>query len=144
MFTAVSTYLGFLQPSINAFFLMTLGVPSSSLLIYNLQSEEEPRVTSLGKRSLVFWVAGVFCWVSDRMCCEMWTNLGFPYLHGFWHVLIFLAAYTAVVLFAYFDVKNNHPYEHALIRYWPVDTFEFGIPFVHLKHYHLNNKEHSI
>ena len=144
MFTSVSTYLGFLQPSLNAFFLMTLGLPSASLIIYNLRSEEEPRVISLGKRSLIFWVTGVLCWISDRMCCEMWTNLGFPYLHGFWHVLVFRAAYTAVVLLAYFDVKNNHPYEQALIRYWPVDTFEFGIPFVHLKHYHLNNKPHSI
>ena len=144
MCTAGGTYLGFLQPSLNAFFLMTLGVPSSSLLVYNLRSEDEARVTSLGKRSLVFWVAGVFCWISDRMYCDMWSNLGFPYLHGFWHVLIFLAAYTAVVLFAYFDVKNNNPHERALIRYWPVDTFEFGIPFVHLKHYNLNTKEHSI
>ena len=84
---------------------MTLGVPACFLLIYNLRSEDEPRVTSLGKRSLVFWVAGVTCWISDRLCCDMWSKLGFPYLHGFWHVLIFLAAYTAVVLFAYFDVN---------------------------------------
>ena len=113
MFTAFSTYLGFLKPSVNAFFLMTLGVPACALLIYNLRSEEEPRVTSLGKRTLCFWCAGVFCWVSDRLCCEMWSNLGFPYLHGFLHVLIFLAAYTAVVLFAYYDVKNNHPLDQA-------------------------------
>jgi len=144
MFTAFSTYLGFLKPSVNAFFLMTLGVPACALLIYNLRSEEEPRVTSLGKRTLCFWCAGVFCWVSDRLCCEMWSNLGFPYLHGFWHVLIFLAAYTAVVLFAYYDVKNNHPLDQALIRYWPLDTFEFGIPYVQLKHYHVKTKEHSI
>ena len=144
MFTAFSTYLGFLKPSVNAFFLMTLGVPACALLIYNLRSEEEPRVTSLGKRTLGFWCAGVFCWVSDRLCCEMWSNLGFPYLHGFWHVLIFLAAYTAVVLFAYYDVKNNHPLDQALIRYWPLDTFEFGIPYVQLKHYHVKTKEHSI
>ena len=123
---------------------MTLGVPSSFLLLYNLRSEDEARVTSLGKRSLVFWVCGVTCWISDKLNCDVWSNLGFPYLHGVWHVLIFLAAYTAVVLFAYFDVKNNHPHEHALIRYWPIDTFEFGIPFVQLKHYYLNKKEHTI
>ena len=142
LFTAVSTYLGFLQPSINAFFLMTLGVPATSLLVYNLRSEEEARVTSLGKRSVVFWVAGVLSWISDRMCCDMWLRLGFPYLHGFWHVLIFLAAYTAVVLFAYYDVKINHPLDEAIIRYWPLDTFEFGIPYVQLKHSQLKNKQH--
>ena len=143
LFTAFSTYLGFLQPSVNAFFLLSLGIPASALLVHNLRTEEEPRVTSLGKRSLVFWVCGVLCWMSDRMCCEMWLNLGFPYLHGFWHVLVFLASYTAVVLFAYYDVKNNYPLDEAVIRYWPQDTFEFGIPFVHLKHYH-STKQHSM
>lgn len=76
--------------------------------------------------------------------CEVWKTLGFPYLHGFWHVLIFLAAYTGVVLFAYFDVKNHHPHEQPMIKYWPVDSFELGVPYVELKHYHLNKKEHQI
>ena len=44
-------------------------------------------------------------------------SLGFPYLHGFWHVLIFLASYTAVVLFSYFDVKYNHHHETPEIRW---------------------------
>lgn len=49
----------------------------------------------------------VACWVNDRMFCETWSNLNFPYLHAFWHVLIFIASYTACVLFAYFDAKNQ-------------------------------------
>ena len=64
----------------------------------------------------VLWVSAVLCWMSDRLLCGFWTRLGFPYLHGFWHVLIFLASYTGVVLFAYFDVKNNHPYEQPVIK----------------------------
>ena len=112
--------------------------------IYNLKQEEEPRVTSLGKRSIFFWVTAVICWLNDRLYCEVWSNIGFPYLHGFWHVLIFLAAYTAVVLFAYFEVKHNHPHEVPMIEYWPKDSFELGIPFVQLKRYHLNKKEHNI
>ena len=32
LFTIVSTYLGFLQPKVNAFFLMTLGIPSITML----------------------------------------------------------------------------------------------------------------
>jgi len=144
LFTLVSTYLGFLKPSLNAFFLMTLGIPSVSLLIYNLRTEEEARVTSLGRRSFIFWLTAVLCWINDRLYCEIWSSLGFPYLHGFWHVLIFLAAYTAVVLFAYFDVKQNHPHETPLIQYWPIDSFELGIPYCQLKSYHLNKKEHHI
>ena len=112
--------------------------------IYNLRTEEEARVTSLGRRSFIFWLTAVLCWINDRLYCEIWSSIGFPYLHGFWHVLIFLAAYTAVVLFAYFDVKQNHPHETPLIQYWPIDSFELGIPYCQLKSYHLNKKEHHI
>lgn len=101
-------------------------------------------MTSLGRRSFIFWLTAVLCWINDRLYCEIWSSLGFPYLHGFWHVLIFLAAYTAVVLFAYFDVKQNHPHETPLIQYWPIDSFELGIPYCQLKSYHLNKKEHHI
>jgi len=146
LFTCVSTCLGFMQPAFNAFFLMTLGVPSVVMMVYNLKREESQRVNSLGKRSIVLWVSAVLCWMSDRLLCGFWTRLGFPYLHGFWHVLIFLASYTGVVLFAYFDVKNNHPYEQPVINYWPNDNFEHGIPFVKLRGAHgkLGGKEHQI
>ena len=139
-----TTYLAFIKPSINAFFLMTLGIPSMLVLAYNLKREEDARVTNLGKRSIILWVLSVTCWLSDRLYCDLWSNLGFPYLHGFWHVLIFLASYTAVVLFAYFDVKNNYPHEQPIIKYWPVDTFEYGISYVLLKSYKLNGKDHRI
>ena len=101
-------------------------------------------MTSLGRRSFIFWLTAVLCWINDKLYCEIWSSIGFPYLHGFWHVLIFLAAYTAVVLFAYFDVKQNHPHETPLIQYWPIDSFELGIPYCQLKSYHLNKKEHHI
>jgi len=144
MVTIVSTYLGFLQPKVNAFFLMTMGIPSVTMLVYNLKREDDLRVTSLGRRSVIFWVTAVLCWVNDRLYCEAWSSIGFPYLHGIWHVLIFIAAYTAVVLFAYFDVKQNHPHERPIIQYWPRESFELGIPYVQLKSYHLNKKEHTI
>lgn len=131
--TILSTSLGFLQPAFNAFFLMTLGVPSICMLMYNLRKEPDNRTRSLGRRCILLWVLAVACWINDRLLCDAWTSMGFPYLHGFWHVLIFLAAYTGVVLFAYFDVKNHNPYETPEIRYWPVNTFELGVPYVELK-----------
>ena len=112
--------------------------------VYNLKREDDLRVTSLGRRSVIFWVTAVLCWINDRLYCEAWSSIGFPYLHGIWHVLIFIAAYTAVVLFAYFDVKQNHPHERPIIQYWPRESFELGIPYVQLKSYHLNKKEHTI
>ena len=45
-----------------------------------------------------------------------WASVGFPYLHGAWHILIFLASYTAIVLFAYFEVKNNYRTETPLLK----------------------------
>ena len=41
-----------MQPAFNAFFLMTLGVPSVVMMVYNLKKEESQRVNSLGKRSI--------------------------------------------------------------------------------------------
>ena len=131
--TCFITCIGLIAPVVNAFALMTLGIPSVIMLVYNLRQEPNIRVTSLGKRSIVLWVVAVFCWLNDRLLCEAWTIMGFPYLHGFWHVLIFLAAYTGIVLFAYFDVKNHRKLEKPFIRYWPVDTFELGVPYVQIK-----------
>jgi len=142
--TIGSTWLAFIKPSINAFFLMTLGIPSIVVLGYNLKREDNRRVINLGRRSILFWVASVTCWINDRIYCNFWSSLGFPYLHGFWHVLIFLASYTAVVLFSYFDVRYNHQHETPEIRYWPNDNFEYGISYVKLKSYKLNQKDQKI
>ena len=62
----MSTFLGFVKPAFNAFFLMTLGVPSVVLLSYNLRQEESFRVTSLGWRCVALWVSAVTCWLNDR------------------------------------------------------------------------------
>jgi len=140
--TIVSTFLGFLYPFVNAFYLISLGFPSTSLLIYNLKHEDDPQVTYLGRRSVIFWFLAVVCWVSDRLYCEFWLSMCFPYLHSIFHVVMFIACYTAIVLFAYFEVKRNHPHEWPLIKYWPQESFELGIPYVQLKSYNLNKKEH--
>jgi alkaline ceramidase len=138
----LATFLGFIQPVVNAFFLFTLSVPASVLLALQLKVESDARVVSLGKRSLLLWSLAIFCWVNDRMFCEFWSGIGFPYLHGFWHILIFLASYTAIVLFAYFEVKNHIPGESPILRYYPVDEWQFGIPYVILDQSKENGKHH--
>ena len=105
----------------NAFILLTLGVPTLCLLVMELKVEDNLRVISLGRRTITLWVLAVVCWVNDRMFCSWWASVGFPYLHGAWHILIFLASYTAVVLFAYFEVKNNMHSETPIIRWILVD-----------------------
>ena len=100
----------------NAFILLTLGVPTLCLLVMELKVEDNLRVISLGRRTIMLWVLAVACWVNDRMFCSWWASVGFPYLHGAWHILIFLASYTAVVLFAFFEVKNNIKPETPVLR----------------------------
>jgi len=126
----ITTFLGFIQPILNAFILLILGVPALVLLALQLKIEKDQRVINLGRRTIVFYLLAIFCWLNDRLLCEFWYDLGFPYLHGAWHVLIFLASYTAIVLFAYFEVKNHISGEVPELRYYPVDTWQYGIPFV--------------
>jgi len=129
----VSSILAFLQPAFNAFALMTLGVPTLVLMISELNRCDNIRVLRLGTRCGAVWVLAVACWVNDKLFCETWSNLNFPYLHAFWHVLIFIASYTACVLFAYFDAKNQFPEHNPVLKYWPIERYEFlSVPYIGL------------
>lgn len=57
-------------------------------------------------------------------------------MHALWHILIFIASYTACVLFAYFAVHNERPDRVAELKYWPQNNFELGIPYVSIKCYY--------
>ncbi|XP_063225268.1 alkaline ceramidase [Bacillus rossius redtenbacheri] len=131
--TLLATGLGVLHPAANAFALMTLGVPAFFLLIHELRRCGCGRVQRLGVRCAAVWVLAVACWLNDRLFCETWLALDFPYLHALWHVLIFIASYTALVLFAYFSVREERPDTFPALRYWPRDAFELGVPYVSLR-----------
>ncbi|XP_005190894.1 alkaline ceramidase [Musca domestica] len=128
MFTCaiIATVMSVWKPIVNAFVLMAMGVPTMYMLYRELRRVKDERVYRLGLRSTAVWGVAVLCWVSDRFfCC-----LKFPYLHGFWHVFIFIAAYTLLVVYAYLFVENELPQRQPLLQYWPVNEFEFGIPFI--------------
>lgn len=44
---------------------------------------------------------------SDKFLCSLWRAVSFPYLHCAWHIMVFVAAYTACVMFAYFDALDE-------------------------------------
>ncbi|XP_028034477.1 alkaline ceramidase isoform X2 [Bombyx mandarina] len=92
------------------------------------------RVYRLGLRCVAICFLAMFCWIIDRVFCDAWLSISFPYMHGIWHVLIFIASYTALVLFAYFNVSEERPEQKPQLKYWPRNDFELGIPYITIKH----------
>ena len=83
------------------------------------------------------WIFALASWISDRLFCSLWERLGFPYLHCMWHVFIALAAYQALVLFAYFDALKLVPEQLPVISYWPQNSLWWGpgIPYIRLRRF---------
>lgn len=102
--------------------------------------EKSQRVYRLGLRTTLVMVLAITCWVLDKFFCDTYLGQKFPYLHAIWHVLIFISSYTACVLFAYYAVKEEHVNHIPDLRYWPVNDFELGIPFVSIKCYYSEEK----
>lgn len=61
-----------------------------------------------------------------------------------WHIFVFLAAYTATVLFAYFSVRDEKPEQVPILKYWPRDSFELGIPYVTIRCYTKTTPKNAI
>ncbi|XP_075975052.1 alkaline ceramidase isoform X2 [Anticarsia gemmatalis] len=130
----ISTAFLVMHPAANAFALMTLTIPAFGFLYKELHRVKCARVYRLGLRCVAVCLMALFCWIVDRMFCDAWLSINFPYMHGVWHVLIFIASYTSLVLFAYVHVAEERPDQKPQLKYWPVNEFELGIPYVSIKH----------
>lgn len=111
-----------------------------NMLCFGIFREKSQRVYRLGLRTTLVMVLAITCWVLDKFFCDTYLGQKFPYLHAIWHVLIFISSYTACVLFAYYAVKEEHVNHIPDLRYWPVNDFELGIPFVSIKCYYSEEK----
>lgn len=102
------------------------------------------RVYRLGLRSMGVTLLAAFCWVMDRIFCDAWLSINFPYMHGLWHVLVFIASYTAVVTLAYTNAMDEDPDQKPQLKYWPVNEFEFGVPYVTITNPHKKDVDLAI
>ncbi|XP_054160144.1 alkaline ceramidase-like [Oppia nitens] len=122
-----------LYPWFNCIALMCLGIPAFVFLGMELKECRNSRVKRLGLRCFLCWIFAMFSWIFDRLFCDVWSAVNFPYLHGLWHILIAITSYTICVLFAYFDAIKEHEEKQPVLMFWPRNEFQLGVPYVVLK-----------
>ncbi|CAG0894418.1 unnamed protein product [Darwinula stevensoni] len=130
----VCSVLCCIHPPFNAFALLSLVTPGMVLLYGELRRCHDSRVVRLGIRSTITWVVAIMCWINDRVFCDVWSSVQFPYLHGAWHILVCIAGYCSCVLFAYFYAVEEFPHRTLTLEYWPSPRFPelFSVPYINL------------
>nr|XP_045598093.1 alkaline ceramidase-like [Procambarus clarkii]XP_045598094.1 alkaline ceramidase-like [Procambarus clarkii]XP_045598095.1 alkaline ceramidase-like [Procambarus clarkii]XP_045598096.1 alkaline ceramidase-like [Procambarus clarkii] len=129
LISVLITASAFVQPAVNAYALFMVGLPAVAMLVVELRVSREVSVVRLGKVTLAALVLAATSWICDRFMCAMWQALDLTVLHGLWHVLIFITAYSMQVLFCYFHATQDVPESRPELRYWPRRTW--GLPYVY-------------
>uniref|UniRef100_UPI00358FE1B1 alkaline ceramidase 1-like isoform X1 n=1 Tax=Myxine glutinosa TaxID=7769 RepID=UPI00358FE1B1 len=141
--TALSTcctVLAFLKPNINAYALNSIGIYVLYVMYTSLRWCKTPTVHRLAWQTVLWWFLAVGCWLSDRMQCPFWSALDFTYLHSMWHVFIAMASCHCLILFAYLNVLREVPEKRPLLKYWPRNNWQIGIPYILLNSRSINAK----
>lgn len=90
----------------------------------------DERLHRLSKRAILTCILAVTIWALDRMFCNTWLYIGFPYLHAVWHVLIAVPACCAFVVAVYVQIREERPGLKPVLKYWPSRDIEVGVPYV--------------
>ena len=83
----------------------------------------------LGRLTTATLGLAVICWILDRFFCS-WSLIN---MHAMWHVLICLGSYMGCVLFALFEAIEAAPEQRPVLRFWPYNSSDIGIPYVFLE-----------
>lgn len=127
------TGLSIVNPIWNAFALMSLCIPSVIVLALKIAASGNPRVKRLGLVVWVVWSLALICWINDKVFCDVWRRIGFPYLHALWHAFMAVTCCFGCVLFSYFRMKEDFPDGKTVLMFWPNDEWVFGLPYAVLK-----------
>ena len=78
--TITISMLCFLNPALNAFFLLTLCFPGTFCVVHYMKEHNDKKVTRLGLRAIAYLSVASIFWISDKMFCGFWEALGPPCL----------------------------------------------------------------
>ncbi|CAF1261747.1 unnamed protein product [Adineta steineri] len=131
VFAIIITGLSFVYPYANAFALMILCFPTISFIVIHLRKSDNARIKRLGLHCFCLWAIAVTIWICDRMLCPLWLSISFPYLHAFWHVLIFFSSNEGIVICAYLTIKQQNPQANLHLHFWPNEQSNwFTLPYL--------------
>ncbi|RNA28697.1 alkaline ceramidase [Brachionus plicatilis] len=124
--TTFITLLCFVNPYLNAYFLMLFGLPIMSVMIY-LFKTAPIAVMRLGKRAIFVWFLAIICWIADRVFCDFWLSIKIPYFH---------ASHMSIIFYAYFMTDVRVPHLKPEIAYYPkfFKNELFTLPYIHFKY----------
>lgn len=109
--TLILTYFMFFYPQINIPILFTYGLfmwknIENKLVIYN-----KTKLNVWNNTKILFFLS-LFCWFIDKFLCNVWP-IPSLYLHAWWHVIIGLTGYHAIVIGLYIEYGiDNHKIDY--------------------------------
>uniref|UniRef100_A0A914WYN2 Alkaline ceramidase n=1 Tax=Plectus sambesii TaxID=2011161 RepID=A0A914WYN2_9BILA len=132
--TLIVSIFAFLKPSVNAFALMIISIPSVVVIFYEGMKAGSKDASTAAWFVFVLWALACAFWCADRALCDVWLRLGTPYLHAVFHLLSSVSAYTVFVIFSWLDVERRRPQHgfRAAIRFFPRQCGVFGFPYITL------------
>ncbi|XP_004378471.1 alkaline ceramidase 1 [Trichechus manatus latirostris] len=131
--TVISTFLSFLQPTINAYALNSIAIHILYLMIREYKKTSNEELRHIIHVSVVLWAVALASWIGDQFLCSFWQRINFFYLHSIWHVLISITFPYVVVAMALLDASYEMPGQTLKVHYWPRDTWPVGLPYVEVR-----------